>query len=443
MIDLNRLSHIHFVGIGGIGTSAIARMMLGRGLVVSGSDRAASAITDRLTADGAHISIGQAPDTVLRQCDAVVHTVAIPPENPELVEARRRGIPLLTYPEMLELVSAEKYTIAVAGTHGKTTTTAMLGSILLAAGADPTVLVGGLMLDPRHQKITDQTFEQSGVNFILGDSKYFVVEADEYKKSFLHLSPRLLVITNIDADHLDFYKDLGDIQATFAELVGRVPADGAIICNSADPHVAPICAAARAPIIDYRRQEIPQLTVPGQHNRYNAMAAAAAAGVLGISSRYRMQTLQNFPGTWRRFQYKGVTPQGAIVYDDYAHNPQKVAAAITGARELYPDRRIVAVFQPHLYSRTKHFLPEFANALVQADAVVLLPIYAAREANDQSISSDMLAQKITLQAPAIRAIVRDSFAAAKKYLDQELTAGDVVLVMGAGDSTQLATLLVQ
>lgn len=443
MIDLERLTSVHFIGIGGVGTSAIARMMLDRGIAVSGSDRSASPLTDRLVSAGAIITIGNATSAIPQQCDMVVHTVAIPADNAELVDARRRGLPIVTYPEMLEVISAEKYTVAVSGTHGKTTTTAMLGSILLEAGLDPTVLVGGLMLDPRQKENASTTaFEEQGVNFILNSGKYFVVEADEYKKSFHHLAPRLLIITNIDADHFDFYKDLADIQAAFAELARRVPADGFIVCDPADPHIVPAITSATAQIRNYRQQRVPSLLLPGKHNRANAMAAGAAASALGVGADIIDKALSRFPGTWRRFQYKGTTTAGALVYDDYAHNPQKVAAAIAGARELHPDKRLIVVFQPHLYSRTKHFFRDFVAALTGADQVVLLPIYAAREKLDSSISSEMLADALATVAPTVP-VVFDNFAAAKHYLDHGLIAGDVVVTMGAGNITELAQLLIQ
>ena len=275
-----------------------------------------------------------------------------------------------------------------------------------------------------------------------------MVEADEYRKSFLHLVPRLVVITNIDVDHLDFYQDLEDIQMTFAQLVHRVPHDGFVVCDPHDDHVVPVLRSIRARVVDYRRQLIPTLSVPGSHNRANAMAAAAAAQVLGVPTAIITRALQHFPGTWRRFQYKGKTPNGALVYDDYAHNPQKVAAAIAGARELYPKRRIVTVFQPHLFSRTKHFLREFAEALTFADEVVLLPIYAAREMYDPNISSETLVATInnlvaTHHVPLQRrAVTCNSFDETKKYLDDQLSSNDVVIIMGAGNSTELAGTLV-
>ncbi len=441
-INFNHLSRVHFVGIGGIGTSAIARMLLGRGVKISGSDRATSAVTKSLTRAGANISIGHTSDIIPDGCDLVVHTVAIPHDNPELVQARQRGMPIATYPEMLELISAEKYTVAVAGTHGKTTTTAMLGSILLEAGVDPTILVGGLMFDPRQKNISTPTFEQHGVNFILGASDYFVVEADEYRKSFLHLAPRLVVITNIDADHLDFYKDIDDIQATFAELVRRIPPEGYIVCNPNDAHIRPVLSSARGRVVDYTQCILPKLMVPGKHNYANAQAAATAAQMLGVSFATIENSVKNFPGTWRRFQYKGTTSGGALVYDDYAHNPQKVSATIAGARELYPDRRLVVIFQPHLYSRTKQFFMDFINALAAADKVVLTPIYAAREAPDASISSNMLAEKLIAVAPHTTAIACLDFSEAKRHLSHELSEKDVVVVMGAGNSTELADALV-
>ncbi len=441
-INLSKLSRVHFVGIGGVAMSAVARMLLGRGVAVSGSDRSSSPLIEQLARAGAAITIGHSARAIPADCDLVVYTVAIPANNAELVEAARRTLPTATYPEMLEIISAEKYTVAVAGTHGKTTTTAMLGSILIQAGLDPSVLVGGLMLDPRRETGAAD-FEKEGTNFILGKSDYFVVEADEYKKSFLHLKPRLLIINNIDADHLDFYKDLADVQSAFAELAERVPADGFIICDPSDAHVAPVIKKVAGRIVEYPQQPIPTLRIPGAHNRANAMAAAAAAKILGASENAIAEGLKNFPGSWRRFQYKGETSSGALVYDDYAHNPPKVAAAIAGARERHPGQSLTVVFQPHLYSRTKHLFKEFVRALAGADHVVLLPIYAAREQLDPSISSDMLAGAISEAAPKVTVTVCANAVAAKKYLIGRLVADDVVVTTGAGDVTELADILIE
>jgi len=418
---------IHFVGIGGIGISAVARMLLLEGKTVSGSDRSASVVTDELLAAGATVTIGQEKSNLPDECDLVIYTVAIPLENPELVEAKEKGIPCLTYPETLNLISEEKFTIAISGTHGKTTTTAMIAKILIDEGLDPTVIVGSLMKNPSGGKS----------NFIAGKSKYLVVEADEYRKAFLNLTPHVLVITNIDADHLDFYKDLADIQNTFGELVAKIPKDGALVTNSHNDHITPVLASASCGVVDYTQLKLTKpLSVPGEHNRQNARAALSVAALLKIPFDHAMESLISFTGVWRRFELKGTTAKGALVYDDYAHNPQKVAAALAGAREMYPDRKIIAVFQPHLFSRTKLLLHEFAHSFSDADEVLIAPIFPAREAFDPTISSRMLADELKKQNVNARAF--EDFPSIIEYLKTvNLDEKCVLLTIGAGEAYKI------
>lgn len=383
---IGSMSRIYFIGIGGIGISAIARMFLMQGKRVSGSDRDENKVTEELKKAGAIVFHGHKKENVPSDCDLVIYTNAIGPDNPELIEAKRRGLKMLSYPETLGLVSKEKYTIAVSGTHGKTTTTAMIAKVLIDAGLDPTVIVGSLI---------------GSTNFIMGKSKYLVVEADEYKKSFHNLSPSILVINNIDVDHLDFYKDLADIQDSFLYLAKKIPKDGFLICNTKLPNLQPIIKNVQCKVIDYSEMELTEkLLVPGEHNRQNAKTALAVAGVLRVNHDQAVSSLKQFSGTWRRFEFKGKTKSGALVYDDYAHNPQKVKAALQGARELYPDKKIIVVFQPHLFSRTKLLLNEFAESFGEADEVILAPIFPAREAFDPTISSEMLAEAIKDHLPS-------------------------------------------
>src|SRR3989344_9402489 len=433
--DFSKYHKIHFIGIGGIGISAVARMLLLEGKEVSGSDRDSSEITEELKKEGAKIFIGQNAENIDASVDLVVFTVAIPEDNPELKKARELNIPLLTYPETLEVISRGKYTIAVSGTHGKTTTTAMVAQVLIEAGLDPTVLVGSLMRDPKNPN-------GPGTNFILGKSKYFVVEADEYKKSFLHLLPTILVVNNIDEDHLDFYKDLADIQNSFRELAERVPSDGYVICNTDDLHVMPVIDGLKCKVINYLTLHASGFTlhVPGVHNQKNAAAAFAVGKTLGIPEKKIHTALENFRGTWRRFEYKGKTKSGALVYDDYAHNPQKVRSALEGAREMYPDKFITAVFQPHLYSRTKTLLPEFATSFNNANRVLLVPIYAAREAHDPEITSEILSVKIGKNVSDIRSF--HSLEEIKKYILENPRENEIILLMGAGDINTITTDLV-
>jgi len=424
---------VHLVGIGGIGVSALARMFLGEGPPaggVSGSDRDPSPITEELARLGVKIFFGHRAENLPPDADLVIYTIAVPPDNPELLAAKRLGIKTLSYPEALGEISARKFTIAVAGTHGKTTTTAMLAKIFIDAGLDPTVIVGSIL--PTQKS-----------NFIFGRSKYFIVEACEYRRSFLNLSPRILVITNIDNDHLDYYRDLADIESAFAELAGKLPADGALVCDRNDERLKSVLLNTRCLTFDYRQLPTTdlKLSVPGEHNQRNAQAALAVAAVVGIDQSVARRSLETFSGTWRRFEFKGRTAGGALVYDDYAHHPTEIRATLAGARELFPDQKIVVIFQPHLYSRTKLLLNDFATSFHGADQVIVLPIYAAREPFDASISAEILAEAITKQGVPARAV--SGFESASNYL-QNLKPNpyNLILTMGAGDIFQLAENLV-
>ena len=398
---LKKAERIHFIGIGGIGISAIARMLLLQGKIISGSDRDETKVTEELRKAGATIFIGQKKENIPTECDLVIYTVAIPETDPEFMEVKKRGIKMLTYPQTLNIISKEKYTIAVSGTHGKTTVTAMVAKVMIDAGLDPTVIVGSLLNRPPSPSLSNEG--EALTNFIMGKSKYLVVEADEYKKSFHNLEPSILVINNLDLDHLDFYKDLADIQASFLYLAKKLPADGFLICNTKLPNLKPIIENVNCKIVDYGELEIKEkLLVPGEHNRQNAKTAFAVAKVLGIDLKKAEKSLAQFAGTWRRFEYKGKTKSGALIYDDYAHNPQKVKAALQGAREMFPDKKIKVVFQPHLFSRTKLLLNEFATAFTDADEVILAPIFPAREVFDPTISSDILAERISASSSLVK-----------------------------------------
>ena len=434
--NLKSISNVHFIGIGGIGISAIARMMLMEGRSVTGSDRSGSLVTKELEKAGAKISIGQQAENILEGCDLIVYTVAIAGDNPELVEAKRRRIPMMTYPQALHEVSKEMFTIAISGTHGKTTVTAMIAKILIDAKLDPTVIVGSLL-------------KEHNTNFISGKSDLFVVEADEYKNAFFNLEPSIFVINNLDLDHLDFFKDLEDIQRSFKKVAEGVPQSGFVICNANDPHVQPVIKGLACKVIDYgefKDMDL-KLQVTGKHNRSNAAAAYAVSRVLNVEDERAITSLEDFSGTWRRFEYKGEAGNGALVYDDYAHNPQKLRAALQGAREMFPDKKIVTIFQPHLYSRTKILLKDFAESFSDTDELILLPIYAARETNDPLISSDILAE-------SIKVIIREEYKNKGKFLKRVSVAKDhndaialipqdteIIITMGAGDVTAISDIL--
>lgn len=427
-LHLSKSKNVHFFGIGGIGVSGLARAFAAQGKIVSGQDLVASPVTDALIGEGIKVSIGQSVNAIPKQADLVVYSSALLERNPVFSKKLKElTVPTLSYSDALGLFSEGKYTVAVAGTHGKTTTTAMIAHILSHAGLKPTVIVGSL-------------FKNSQSNFLAGESEYFVVEADDYRRQFLSLEPKILVITNIGKDHLDYYKDLADIQSAFAKLAAKVPKTGYIVANLSDPIVRAAISGALARVVDYRgfmKKKI-ELPVPGAHNQENAACALTAAHVLGVSSKKALKALAGFLGTWRRFDFRGKTKRGALVYDDYAHNPDKVRAAIAGFREAHPKHRLVVVFQPHLYSRTKTLLPEFSESFDDADEVIVVPIFAARELPDKKISSKILAERIQkhikdskLRAPLV------SYSPDVKRLAQNLrkriSKGDVVVTMGAGD----------
>ncbi|KKU81554.1 MAG: UDP-N-acetylmuramate-L-alanine ligase [Parcubacteria group bacterium GW2011_GWA1_47_8] len=430
-IFLDRIHSIHFIGIGGIGVSAIARMMLLRDVRVSGSDKALSVVTDRLVSLGARIFVGHEVKNLPDDPDAVVYSPAVPTDNSELVVARERGIPIYSYPEILGEISRGMHTIAVAGTHGKTTTTAMLADVFIEAKKSPTVIVGSML-------------KKWGDNFVAGESNIFIVEACEYKRSFLHLSPEVLVITNIDNDHLDYYGTIEGVQKAFQELVEKVPATGVIVCDPNDPRVAPVLTKAVAHIVDYQLgggASKLRLQVAGEHNIKNAKAALAVAHVFGIMDETSARALGGFQGTWRRMEFVGRMANGAQVYDDYAHHPTEVRATLQGIRAKHPDERIRVVFEPHLYSRVKFFQDDFARGFGDADEVIIAPIYAGREEVDPLVTKEILAEVIGRIHP--HAHVEGDFVAIETYLRTTAQKDDIIVLMGAGDVYKLAPRLLE
>lgn len=422
-IDLSKIKKAHFVGIGGIGVSAIARMMIGERNPpaggVSGSDVSESLITKELEKLGAKIFIGHNADNIADDIDLIVYTPAVSEENPEIKKGKKLGISCLSYPEMLGLISKNKYTIAVSGAHGKTTTTAMIGKILIDAQYDPTIIVGSFLKDQNS-------------NFVAGKSEYFVVEACEYKKSFLEINPKIIVITNIDNDHLDYYGNLENIKKAFAEFVSKLPEDGCLICDTGDKNLKKIIQKTKGKIIDYSKIKAKlDLKIPGKHNIKNAQAAMTVAQTLGIDTQKSSISLNKFNGTWRRFEHKGETKNGVIVYDDYGHHPTEIKATLSGFRELYPKNKIIVVFQPHLYSRTKLLLEDFGKSFNDADEIILTDIYSAREPKDESINSKILAEEIIKNKS--KAVYIESFTDIINFLSENAKKDDVIITMGAGD----------
>ncbi len=426
-INLNSIDRVHFIGIGGIGVSAAARMMLEQGKQVSGSDLNESSITKELERAGARVSYEHRRDNLPPDAQLVVHTIAAEEDNSELQAARENELLVMTYPQFLGLISRDRYTVAVAGTHGKTTTTAMLTTIAEATDLPSTTIVGSILNGHRS-------------NFISIGDRYLFLEACEYRRSFLELSPQVLIITNIEAEHLDYYKDLSDVQSAFCELVKRVPEKGAIITDPGQENIGPILKNAQAKIIDHTREFVPQLSLPGRHNVLNAQAALAAARFLGAEEDLARKALSEFAGTWRRFEYKGVNEKGAAVYDDYAHHPTEIRATIEGFREKYPDKKLLVLFHPHLISRTVFFMEEFADALSKADESLILPVYQARGEDQLPVSNDVLADKITARGVSSQTV--SGFSAAIEKIIALSDPDTVVVTMGAGDVYKVAQELV-
>lgn len=426
---MEQFKRIHFVGIGGIGMSGLARLFLHEGTQVSGSDGKETPLTQALIQEGASIVYEQVADNIASEIDLVVYTEAMPHDHPELEKARSLGIKTVNYFEALGMVANEYYLIAIAGTHGKTTTTAMLIDIFEEASFDPTAIVGSLR-------------SKTHSNYRAGKSKYFIVEACEYRRDFLTLNPDVLVITNIEHEHVDYYKDLQSVQQAFREFALKVPESGAIITNLTDEAIAPVIADLSCAVIDYR-QTIDlslKLRQPGLHNRLNAAAASAAAQFVGIEQSFINVALENFAGTARRFEYKGDC-NNAPVYDDYAHHPTEIAASIAGARELYPDKKLTAVFQPHTYSRTQELFDDFVRVLGKADKAILVPIYAARKEEGYTKTSEDIVN--ALQAHGVVSEQYLTLEAAALAIKESVGSDDVVLVMGAGDISKVAKSLTQ
>ena len=455
-INFNQPIHIHFIGIGGISMSGLAEILLKEGFVISGSDTKESALTEHLEKLGARIFYGQKASNIIEGIDLAVYTAAIHEDNEEFAEARRQGIPMLSRAELLgQLMKNYDVPVAISGTHGKTTTTSMLSHILLAAKKDPTISVGGIL-------------KAIGGNIRVGSSELFVTEACEYINSFLHFFPKIAVILNIDADHLDFFKDLDDIRHSFRRFAQLLPADGTLIINKEIEHLEEITDGLSCRVVtfgldssaDYYADQIShdetgnaafhvvshgkdtgrvELSVKGDHNICNALSVIAVADLLDISRDDVCSGLQSFTGTDRRFEHKGDW-NGVTVIDDYAHHPTEIKATLKAA-DVYPHREIWCVFQPHTYTRTKALFPEFVEALSHTDHVVLADIYAARETDTLGISSQMLAEE--LKKKGCDAYYLPSFEAIEDFLKTHCQKGDVLITMGAGNVVNIGEALLK
>ncbi len=425
---------IYMTGIGGIGMSALAQLLAHQGRSVAGSDRDESPTTEMLQRKGIRVDIGQKAENIAEDIELLIYSDAIPSDNPERLHAREKGIPEMSYFEALGAISKDARTVAVAGTHGKTTTTGMLAKILQAAGEEPTAIVGSIVRDFESNFLASpaEAFGEGGT-----EKPLFVVEACEYRDHLLKLTPEILVITNIELDHTDYFPDLEALLITFQTAVHKVSRNGFIVCDPAGPNVARVLAGASARIVDYTEEAVPELGLIGEFNRQNARAAAAAARA--VFPEIMQETIDNalagFKGSWRRFEFRGETPLGALVYDDYAHHPTAIEKTIEAAKEKFPYKKIVVAFHPHLYSRTKSFQKEFARTLALADSSIIAPIYAAREAHDPSVSNQILAEEI--HALGGKSLALDSFDEIRDEL-LKCDADTLIITMGAGDIYKVA-----
>jgi len=450
------MEHIHLIGIGGSGLSAIARLLKEMGYAVSGSDRAETPLLAELRSAGITIGLGHSPQNV-SDADLVVRSSAIPDDNVEVAAARAAGIPVLKRGNFLSRLMAGKTGIAVAGTHGKTTTTAMLVWLLTALGQEPSFIVGGVL-------------NNLGVNARAGKGKTFVIEADEYDRMFLGLKPVIEVVTNVEHDHPDCYPTPADFQAAFVEFVKLLPPDGVLVACVEDAGANALLAeAGRAgrkavaygisdqlsmnsdqwalaknvkanerggfsfEAIVNRQSSIVNLQVPGSHNVLNALASLVVVSLLGLSLEAAAQALGQFTGTGRRFEVRGEA-NGIVVIDDYAHHPTEIRATLAAARSRYADRHIWAVWQPHTFSRTQTLFDQFTHAFADADQVIVTEIYAAREP-----IQDYSAAQVVQAMPHLSAQFIPDLPAVSDYLVSHLRPGDVLLVLSAGDADLVST----
>lgn len=411
------MKKVFFLGIGGIGMSALARYYASIGYAVFGSDDNESELIQALKGEGMHVNDGTELDASFEK---VIYTVAIQKDNKVLRKAGELGIGIQTYPEALGEMTNSKKVIAVCGTHGKTTTTAMAYFALQNAGLDCSMIVGSLI-----------SIDGKKTNYVRGASEWIVIEACEYRRSFLNYNPDVILVTNVDNDHLDYFKGKEDIVNAFQEFANRIKNEnGALIIHEEENFLD---TKAKKIICDQdKNKSTIVLNVPGEHNRKNAELVVALGEYLMLDRAKILEGLKNFKGTWRRQEYKGEF-FGAQFYDDYAHHPTELKATLNAFREKYPENRIIAIFQPHLYSRTKLLFKDFIDSFDDADKVLILPIYAAREKFDPSITSGMLVEEINKKGKKGDSITLDSF---PEYF-KDLKQGDVVVTLGAGDVNKL------
>ncbi|MCL2865984.1 MAG: UDP-N-acetylmuramate--L-alanine ligase [Lachnospiraceae bacterium] len=445
-IDFKRQEHIHFIGIGGISMSGLARILLMEGFTISGSDLQKSTLTQELTSLGATIFYEQTAANIIPGIDCVVYTAAIHSENEELLEAKKQQLKMLTRAELLGQIMKNYDTpIAISGTHGKTTTTSMVSTMLLAGDLDPTISVGGIL-------------PAIGGNIRVGQSNILVTEACEYTNSFLDFYPKISIILNIEADHLDFFKDLDDVMHSFRLFAEKLPTDGTLIINGEIANYEQITKDLPCQVITYglggdfdysatdivydkkgmvsfsllkygKKIDTITMSVPGKHNVSNALSTIAVGDILKLSFETIQTGLRDFKGTVRRFEYKG-DMNGVSIIDDYAHHPTEIRATLESASH-YPHKELWVVFQPHTYTRTQALFHEFVDVLSQVDHLVLTDIYAAREKNTIGVTSKKLFAEIKAKGTKVHYF--PEFIDVEHHLEKNCRSGDLLITMGAGN----------
>lgn len=420
---------IHFIGIGGIGVSALAKHYISQGARVSGSDLASSEITEELARLGAEIKIGKhKKSNVPKDSGKIIYTAAVSRENPEFKYARSNRLKLQSYPEAVGELTKKYSTITVSGSHGKSTTTALSALVLEEGHFDPTVIIG------------TKVKEFGNSNFRRGMGSHLLLEADEWNKSFLNYSPKIAVVTNVDAEHLDTYKNVENVEKTFKKYLEKVPRDGVIVANADDTRLKKIAEQFGKRVCWYSLAS-PEaglvrkiLKVPGEHNVSNALAALTLGRTIGIHEPNIMKALARFSGTWRRFDFQGIV-NGAFIFSDYGHHPREIQATISAARQRFPLRRIWCVYQPHQYQRLSYLWDDFVGAFDGADCVCLLPVYdvAGRETKKAKTAVNSLKLSRELIARGKNSHHSANFEDAKEYICMHVRPRDVVLIMGAGD----------
>lgn len=455
-IDFDHPCHIHFIGIGGISMSGFAELLHSMKFTITGSDWHESKITRHLEQLGIQVIYGQSAENITKEIDFVVYTAAVKPTNPEYQEAQRLGIPMMERASMVgQIMKNYSSAIAIAGTHGKTTTTSIASHIFLEAEMDPTISVGGIL-------------QAIGGNIRIGHSEHFITEACEYTNSFLQFYPTVGIILNIEEDHMDFFKDIDDIRHSFRRFAERIPAHGTLIINADIPDYSYITDGLSCRVLTYGLEHKADfmadaieydemgrgsfdvvkngtksghysLSVVGRHNISNSLACLALASLYGIENDTLQRAFTAFHGTDRRFEYKGKR-NGFTIIDDYAHHPTEIRATLTAAQK-YPHKTLWCAFQPHTYTRTRAFLKDFAKALAGADKVILADIYAAREQDPGDISSQNLADELTSLGKEVYYI--SSFEEIEKFILKNLVDGDLLITMGAGNIVEIGEKLLE